>query len=339
MGIGLKDLQGDGWQTMLHPNDRDRVLKAWHESVTNGTPYTQEERHLGADGTYRWFLARAVPRRDGEGRIVGWYGTNTDIEDRKRTEEALRKSEKLFAAFMKHMPGFAWIKDIEGRYVYVNKKELELEVYRDGVIGKTDAELWPAEIASAYRANDHQVITTKKAVQVVEPSLMDGEQSHILVTKFPIFDQDGSVVMVAGAGVDITDLIQAEEALNAQVLRYKTLMETSTDSIYVLNEKGDLQQANAAFLRQRGYTAEEVKGLNVADWDARWTREQLQARLRKLAGSDAVFETRHRCKDGSIFDVEVSVTSVRIGGEQLFFCVTRDITERKQAEEKLRESE
>jgi PAS domain S-box-containing protein len=118
-------------------------------------------------------------------------------------------------------------------------------------------------------------------------------------------------------------------ALNAQALRYKTLMETSTDSIYVINEKGDLQEANAAFLRRRGYTAAELKGLNVADWDAQWSSEQLQERIRQLVGSSAVFETRHRRKDGSVFDVEVCATTVRIGREQLFFAVARDITERK----------
>jgi signal transduction histidine kinase len=59
--------------------------------VVNGTPYEQEERHQGADGTYRWFLARGVPLRDAEGRIVRWYGTNTDIEDRKQAEEELRR--------------------------------------------------------------------------------------------------------------------------------------------------------------------------------------------------------------------------------------------------------
>jgi PAS domain S-box-containing protein len=138
---------------------------------------------------------------------------------------------------------------------------------------------------------------------------------------------------------DITDRIQAEEASNAQTVRYKTLMAMSTDSIYVLDEKGDLQEANAAFLGRRGYTAAEVKDLNVADWDAQWSREQLQERLRKLVGGSAVFETRHRCKDGSVFDVEVCATSVRIGSEQLFFCVTRDITRRKRAEQALRESE
>jgi PAS domain S-box-containing protein len=89
-GLGLPDLQGDGWQTMLHPEDRDRVLNAWHESVLNGTPYEQEERHRGVDGKYRWYLARGVPLRDADGGIVRWYGTNTDIEERKHAEDSLR---------------------------------------------------------------------------------------------------------------------------------------------------------------------------------------------------------------------------------------------------------
>jgi len=63
MGLGLEDLQGEGWQRMLHPDDRERVLRAWHESVTEGTPYEQEERHRQADGQYRWFLARGMPLR------------------------------------------------------------------------------------------------------------------------------------------------------------------------------------------------------------------------------------------------------------------------------------
>jgi PAS domain S-box-containing protein len=91
VGLGLEELRGEGWQSMLHPDDRERVLNAWHESVTNGTPYEQEERHRGVDGTYRWFLARGVPLRDAEGRIVRWYGANTDIEDRKQAEEELRR--------------------------------------------------------------------------------------------------------------------------------------------------------------------------------------------------------------------------------------------------------
>jgi PAS domain S-box-containing protein len=97
MGLTQEELQGEGWQRMLHPDDRDRVLKAWRESVLHGTPYEQEERHHGADGQYRWFLARGVPLRDSKGRIVRWYGTNTDLEDRKRAGEALQEAQDKLA--------------------------------------------------------------------------------------------------------------------------------------------------------------------------------------------------------------------------------------------------
>jgi PAS domain S-box-containing protein len=98
MGLEMEDLRGDGWQAMLHPDDRERVLKAWHESVVDGMPYEQEERHRGADGTYRWFLSRGVPLRDAEGRIARWHGTNTDIEDRKHAEQMLRDSRERLRA-------------------------------------------------------------------------------------------------------------------------------------------------------------------------------------------------------------------------------------------------
>ncbi len=76
----------------------------------------------------------------------------------------------------------------------------------------------------------------------------------------------------------------------------------------------------------------------MADWDAQWTPGQLKEQMRQLVDRNGVFETQHRCKDGSVFDVEVGATSVRIADKQIFFCVTRDITERKRAEEALRQA-
>ncbi|HUP92270.1 MAG TPA: sigma 54-interacting transcriptional regulator [Solimonas sp.] len=96
-GLVLAELQGDGWQVMLHPCDRQRVLEAWQHSVATGAPYEQEERHRMADGSFRWYLARGVPLRDERGRIVRWYGTNTDIEELKRVQEALQRSQTCLA--------------------------------------------------------------------------------------------------------------------------------------------------------------------------------------------------------------------------------------------------
>ncbi len=338
-GRTLDQELGDGWIDGVHAEDRTECLTNYLEAFHARRSFVLEYRLRRYDGEYRWVVDCGSPFDDSAGRFAGYLGVCYDITQRKLTEEALRKSEKLFVAFMDNLPGFAWMKDLEGRYTYVNDTLSQLGPYRTGALGKTDENLWPAKIARTYRENDLEVINTKKPLHLIEAYLIGEEQRTVLVSKFPIFDQDGSVVMTGGVSVDVTDRIRAEEALHAQILRYKTLMETSTDSIYVIDTNGDLQEANAEFLRKRGYSAEEAEGLNVADWDAQWTREELLKRTRELIGRNAVFETRHRRKDGFVFDVEVGLTSVRIADKQLFFCVTRDITERKKAEQARREDE
>lgn len=154
-----------------------------------------------------------------------------EIEERKEAERAVRQSEERFAAFMDNLPGYAWMKDLEGRYVYINETFLQL---RDAV-GKTDAELWSAEIASTYRANDNQVIQTKNALQTIEPFPKDPEQGFQIVSKFPILDQDGAVVMVGGASVDITERIEAEAALLESEERFRELAE-NIDEVFWLSD-------------------------------------------------------------------------------------------------------
>ncbi len=344
-GLELEDVRGYGWQTMVHPDDRDRVLAAWHASVASGTPYEQEERHRGTDGRYRWFLSLGVPLRDPQGRIVRWYGTNTDIEDRKRAEEALRNSERLFAAFMDHMPGFAWMKDIEGRYVWVNKKEWELDAYHSGVIGKTDAELWPAGIASAYRANDQLVIATRNAVQTVEPSLASGEETSMMVCKFPIFDQDGSVVMVAGAGVDITDRIQAEEALRESETRFRQVAENISAVFWLCNpEETVIHYVSPAYEKIWGRSCESLYAAPMSWMDSVHPddRERI-AEDERLHSVDGRRDLTYRIvrPDGSLrwirsraFPVlDQTGKLIRVAG------IAEDITSQKQAEEALRDSE
>jgi PAS domain S-box-containing protein len=339
-GRTLAEELGDGWVAGVHPEDLEACLHTYLKAFGDRRPFVIEYRLRRHDGGYRWVVDHGAPFNDKEGKFGGYIGSCYDTTERREAEDTLRQSEQRFSAFMDNLPGFAWMKDLEGRYLYINRQLGELEPYRDtGAIGKTDAEIWPVEIASNYQANDRAAITARKGVQAVEAYLAGGEQHHVLVSKFPILGRDGSVVMVGGAAVEVTDRIHAEQALGAQLLRYRTLMETSKDSICVLDANGDLQEANAEFLRRRGYSADEGKSLNVADWDAQWTPAELREKMSQLVGGSAVFETRHRCKDGSIFDVEVGATSVQIAGKELFFCVTRDITERKQAERARHESD
>ena len=86
-GLSLEKGAGSGWEVAVHPEDVKRHAEKWRASVASGEPFENEARYRRADGEYRWFLVRAVPLRDGGGKIVKWYGTKTDIEDRKRAEQ------------------------------------------------------------------------------------------------------------------------------------------------------------------------------------------------------------------------------------------------------------
>jgi PAS domain S-box-containing protein len=89
-GRTLEQLQQDGWETVIHPDDRPNAVAAWQSALAEGTPYEIELRLLCGDAGYRWFLVRGTPLRDAAGCVRRWYGTNTDIEDRKRAEAALQ---------------------------------------------------------------------------------------------------------------------------------------------------------------------------------------------------------------------------------------------------------
>ena len=96
-GLSAEDTAGWGWRAAVHPDDIDRYVEKWRASLASGEPFEDEARiRRAADGEYRWFLARAEPLRDERGSILAWYGMLTDIEDRKRAEQALRASEERF---------------------------------------------------------------------------------------------------------------------------------------------------------------------------------------------------------------------------------------------------
>jgi PAS domain S-box-containing protein len=161
MGLGLEELQGDGWQSMLDPNDRDRVLKAWHESVVNGTPYEQEVRYRGADGQSRWFLARGMPLRNADGRIVRWYGTNTDIEDLKRVEDARRQIEEQHRIVVETATDAVVGIDEDSQILFVNPATTLTFGYESfELVGQSLTMLMPEFLRKLHKASLERYLTT-----------------------------------------------------------------------------------------------------------------------------------------------------------------------------------
>ncbi len=144
---------GDGWITRVHPADRGRVRDAWSSGLRSGTTISVEYRVPSLSGEYRHLQSRAVPVPGPGGEVVEWIGMLEDVTDRRRTEEELRQSRELFAAFMEYSPARAWIKDADGRYVYVNPcVERELGRPVEEWVGKTDDDLFPPATAAKGKA-------------------------------------------------------------------------------------------------------------------------------------------------------------------------------------------
>jgi PAS domain S-box-containing protein len=103
-GVGMAEALSSGWEKTVHPQDYPGVMAYWKKPLVTGTPGEYECRHRRYDGTYRWFVGRAIPLRDTAGHIVKWYGLNTDIEDRKRAELLLEGKNRLFEMLAGHLP-------------------------------------------------------------------------------------------------------------------------------------------------------------------------------------------------------------------------------------------
>jgi len=137
--------------------------------------------------------------------LTGWT--------RQQAEEALRQSEDRFARFMQHLPGLAWLKDVQGRYVYAN--EAAMRVFRrrrEELYGRSDEEVFPPETVAQFKENDRQALASGTGVQVVEAlKHEDGVIHYSIVSKFPIPGQDGRTALLGGMAIDVTERKRAEQ--------------------------------------------------------------------------------------------------------------------------------
>lgn len=131
------------------------------------------------------------------------------------------------------------------------------------------------------------------------------------------------------------ELELAQRLTGSTLSRYKSLMQTSMDGIHVMDVQGNLVEANDAFCRMLGYTKKDMHGLNVADWSARESVEELREKFRELVGKNDMFEAVYRRKDGTLINVEISASGVELDGQSFIYASSRDITGRKQAEEEI----
>lgn len=247
MGFTQEEAQGEGWKRMLHPDDRERVVMAWEESVAKGTPYEQEERHRRAGGQYRWFLARGVPLRDSEGRIVRWYGTNTDIEDRKVAEGRIR-------LVIDTLPALVWSKLPDGSADFLNQR------FREYTGLSVQEGLGWGWMMNAFHPEDRAEEQWRAAFAAGQPfekearlRRADGSYRWFLHRAVPLRDEQGNVVKWYGTTTDIEDRRRTEEALQeaqdklAHVTRMQAMGELAAAIAHEVNQPLTAIVTNANF--------------------------------------------------------------------------------------------
>ncbi len=198
-------------QLYYDPAERDRLLR-----LIRLSPQVREFEicFRRRDNSRRWGLCSVRLLDPQPGQMGGTLiSTIIDITDRKLSEEAVRQSQQRFAAFMRHLPGIAFIKDLSGRYVYYNESSWpQFGKKPEDIVGKVDEEIWPAEDAARYRENDASVIQSERPLEFVEPvPHADGPHAWLMY-KFPIVE-GGKLALIGGIGVDITERRVLEDQL------------------------------------------------------------------------------------------------------------------------------
>ncbi|MFL6598441.1 MAG: sigma 54-interacting transcriptional regulator [Chthoniobacterales bacterium] len=219
LGCSLDDVCGWRWTNVIHPDDVAGIVQKWHAALASGEPFEAEARVRRADGEYRMFLHRKVPMHDEEGRIVKWFGSSIDIDDRKRAEEASRQREKDLQELIDAVPQHILVAAPDGRPLFVNKAALEyygvtheewaatsLAECRDQVVHPDDKE-W---VGPAYW---NGIASGKLFTIELRRRRADGEYRWFLFRANPHRDGDGQIDRWYITQTDIEDLKRAETAL------------------------------------------------------------------------------------------------------------------------------
>ena len=276
----------------------------------------------------------------GERRI--FTGFVRDISARVRSEQALRESEERFAAFMRYLPGAAWIKDLSGRYVYANlEAEAVFDTPLESLRGKTDEDIFPPETARQFRENDRRAIEEGGSVQTIDSlRRKDGVTHRSMVRKFTVPGYNGEPAYVAGVAFDITEWLAAEEGLRASEERFRRMADSAPVMIWMSGADKQCTWFNRHWLMFTGRTLSQeledgwVEGVHPDDRE-RCTEIYVSAFDRR---DPFEMEYRLRRYDGEYrWILDAGVPLIRDDGSFTGYigsCL--DITDRRRGEEILR---
>jgi PAS domain S-box-containing protein len=352
-GQAPEEALSDGWARAVHPDDADQTASTWAASVTGGDSYEIELRYRRKEGAYRWYIARAEPVRDPSGAITAWIGTSTDIHDRKVAEDALLESEARLSAQFAELeavysgaPLGLGLLDCDLRFVRINPALAEMNGFSvEQHLGRSVWELLP-DLREVAEPAVRRVIESGEPLRDVpitgSTPAQPGVVRHWNEQFYPLKDRNGQVLGIGIICEEVTEQKQAEERLRESEARQRAITEATPECIKIVARDGRLLHMNAAGLRMiEAPDAESVQeadtlSLIAPEHQRRWR----ESHSRVLAGESLSWEFDIIGLAGTRRQMEThAVPLILPDGTVAQLAVTRDVTDRKRAEERLRESE
>ena len=263
----------EAFLALVHPDDRERVHKAFSESLAARQPYDMVHRLLFEDGRVKYVHERSRTYYDEAGKPIRSLGTIQDITQQQLAEKALREREQELDTIIENLPVMVFLKDARTlRFLNINRAgEKLLGISREQLIGKKDRDIFPRGQADGFIAQDRQVLESHQTLES-EGEVIDtpGGQRHLRTRKVCIRDDDGNPLYLLGISEDITEKLEAQRQLEESQERYRQLFENMSDgvAIYQATEDGKdfvFIEHNPAAERITGYTREEVLGKRLTE--------------------------------------------------------------------------
>ena len=344
-GLSPEESHGWGWQVAFHPEDLPPLTEKWRKMLVSGESDEIEARLRRHDGVYRWFLIRAQPLRDDSRKIVRWYGTSTDIEDRKQAEEARRASEHNLAAIINTIPTLVWSAGPDGSADFLNRRWLDYTglseeqaqgwgwgtaIHPDDVNGLVES--WQSALASGLPVEAEARMRR-----------CDGAYRWFMFRANPLRDESGKILKWYGTNIDIEDRKRVEEGLRASELSWRQIVDNVPGLVATMGPMGEVEFLNRQTLEYFGRTNEELKNWSLIGAVHPDDLPGVIAARQKCIETGRIYEVEHRClrADGVYRWFQVRGLPVRDakGAITAWYLLLTDIDDRKKAEEALRSNE
>jgi PAS domain S-box-containing protein len=359
LGYERQEVIGKWFGDFLSPDYQDGFRKRFPLFKSLGQIHSEFEM-IHKNGTKLNIAFEGKIGYDLNGNFKQTHCILQDITESKRAEKALLESQTLYHTFIEQLPVAVFRKDTEGRYILVNSQYCKLKgLNKVDILGKK-----PSDVAANYQSTQgeeglltkyaclgedihEQILRTNKIVETEEEyPTIDGLKQYMQVLRMPVVDLNGRIIGTQGIIFDISERKRAEEALREREQLFQGLFNASPDAIVLIDPNHPdiswpIVDCNEASCRMNGYSRQEMIGqsidmLNITEG---LSRERIEYFDNLKREGIIHIETTHRHKDGHSFPVEVSTSIITIGGHEMVLGIDRDITERKNTEERIKESE